>query len=142
MSAHRSPALHHVELWTADLDGLAPALDWLLGALGWQARTVEGWPEGRTWHHADGTYLVLEQSPTVRGTDHDRLRPGLNHLALRLPPGTDARSRLDAVRAGAAAHGWSELFTERYPHAGGPQHTALFLEHPQGFEIEVVATVG
>ncbi len=47
---------------------------------------------------------------------------------------------LDALRAAAPVHGWTELFGSRYPHAGGPEHTALSLEHAQGFELEVVAT--
>lgn len=134
------PALHHLELWTSDLADLSSALDWLLGELGWEARHDPDWPQGRTWHHGDGTYLVAEQSPAVTGARHERLRPGMNHLALPLPPGPDPRGRLDALRAAAPAHGWTELFGERYPHAGGPEHTALSLEHAQGFELEVVAT--
>ncbi len=46
---------------------------------------------------------------------------------------------LDALRADAAAHGWSELFGEKYPHAGGDDHTALYLENSESFEVEVVA---
>ena len=38
----------------------------------------------------------------------------------------------------AAAHGWRELFAEKYPHAGGDEHTALYLENSEGFEVEVV----
>ncbi len=45
---------------------------------------------------------------------------------------------LDALRADAAAHGWSELFAEKYPHAGGDDHTALYLENSESFEVEVV----
>ena len=42
------------------------------------------------------------------------------------------------MRADAAAHGWRELFAEKYPHAGGDGHTALYLENSEGFEVEVV----
>ncbi|MER5673351.1 hypothetical protein [Pseudonocardia alni] len=66
---------------------------------------------------------------------HDRTRPGLNHLALAV----SGRARLDALRADCAAHGWSELFAGTYPHAGGPDHTALFVENAEGFEVELVA---
>lgn len=48
------------------------------------------------------------------------------------------RARLDALREDASAHGWRELFADRYPHAGGEQHTALFLENAEGFEVEIV----
>lgn len=128
------PAVHHVELWTHDLD-ITPAFDWLLGELGWEARHPADWPEGRTWHHPSGVYVVLERSPDVSGDAHVRTLPGLNHLALTVSD----RARLDAIRADAAGAGWTELFADAYPHAGGPQHTALFLENAQGFEIEVVA---
>ena len=42
------------------------------------------------------------------------------------------------MRADATAYGWRELFAERYPHAGGDGHTALYLENSEGFEVEVV----
>lgn len=126
-------ALHHVELWTTDLAGAEDGWRWLLSTLGWS--DGDRWAEGRTWRHADGTYLVLEQSPDVKDTPHDRLRAGLNHLAVNGP----SLEVLDLLRAQARAHGWRELFAERYPHAGGPTHTALFLENIQGFEVEIVA---
>ncbi|UEJ81166.1 VOC family protein [Brachybacterium halotolerans subsp. kimchii] len=142
-----SPApqpLHHVELWTHDLAGAAPSFDWLLGALGWTGESDPDWPTGRIWRHPSGVYVVLEQSPAVVGEVHDRIRPGLNHLALHLPQpdGAAVGSALDALdrlREQAPEHGWSELFAEAYPHAGGPEHTAPFLENAQGFEMEIVA---
>ena len=42
------------------------------------------------------------------------------------------------MRAESSAHGWHELYADRYPHAGGDQHTALFLENSEGFEVEIV----
>lgn len=126
--------VHHVELWTEDLAGTGAALDWLLRELAW-GREENDWPTGRIWRHEHGEYVVLEQSPDVTGP-HDRLHAGLNHLALTV----GSRERLDALRAGCAAHGWTELFAEDYPHAGGPQHTALFVENAEGFEIEVAIT--
>lgn len=126
--------MHHIELWTHDLAGAEGPWDWLLTRLGWAADHIAAWVSGRIWRHPSGVYLVLEQSADVQGEAHERLRPGLNHLALRVAD----RAALDALRADAAAHGWRELFAERYPHAGGPRHTALFLEDAQGFEVELV----
>lgn len=128
--------VHHIEMWTDDLMGVVDSFHWLLTELGWREEPNADWPHGRIWRHDFGVYLVLEQSPDVRDARHDRLRPGLNHLALRdgdLP-------HLDRLRADCGLHGWTELFAEQYPHAGGPAHTALFLENPQGFEIEIVAS--
>src|SRR5699024_24433 len=50
------------------------------------------------------------------------------------------RDALDRLRADAGAHGWRELFSDRYPHAGGEGQTAWYAENPGGFEVEVVAT--
>lgn len=128
-----SRALHHLDLWVDDLDQARGSWGWLLGELGWIP--FQTWAHGQSWAHPDGTYLGLEQSPDLAPGGHDRLRAGLNHLAL---PAAD-RDRLDALRAAAGDHGWSELFAGSYPHAGGAGHTALFLEDGQGFEVEVVA---
>ncbi|WP_299931436.1 VOC family protein [uncultured Nocardioides sp.] len=129
-------ALHHVELWTAHLETAEEGWHWLLTTLGW--RTGDTWEQGRTWVHPDGTYIVLEQSPDVKQGAHDRLRAGLNHLAVNCPD-ADAGA-LDRMREEASAHGWRELFADRYPNAGGPSHRALFLENTQGFEVEIVAS--
>ncbi len=127
-------ALHHIELWTADIGEAEEGWRWLLTALGWS--DGDTWAEGRTWTHPDGTYIVLEQSPDVKDAPHDRLRAGLNHLGIN-SPSVDV---LGVLRAQASTHGWRELFADRYPHAGGPSHTALFLENGQGFEVEIVAS--
>lgn len=129
-----SNPVHHIELWTHDLAQVEASFDWLLPRLGWSADHDPAWPDGRVWRHATGAYVVLEQSTAVTAP-HDRLRAGLNHLALRAAD----RAELDAIRVACSDHGWSELFAEHYPHAGGPEHMALFLENTQGFEIEVVA---
>lgn len=128
-----APAFHHVELWTPDLAAVEAAWDWLFPELGWSSG--HSWPGARTWAHPDTSYVVLEQSPDLADGPHDRLRAGLNHLAFPL---VGDLARLDVVRAGAATNGWTELFGERYPHAGGDGHTALYLENAQGFEVEIV----
>ncbi|AXK44475.1 VOC family protein [Brachybacterium saurashtrense] len=131
-----SSGLHHLELWTADLAVSEPAWHWLMTALGWTAERVDGWDLGRIWRHRDDSYLVLEQSADVRGTRAQRCGPGMNHLALRVRD----RALLDEIRAHGPAHGWRELFAERYPHAGGEDHTAWYGEDPEGIEVELVVT--
>lgn len=125
--------VHHIELWTSSVVATAPSFDWLLTTLGWRASEDPGWPQGRSWHHDSGVYLVLEESPDLTGPQ-ERTRAGLNHLALRVA----TRDQLDGLRATCREHGWTEMFAERYPHAGGAQHTALFIENVEGFEIELV----
>ncbi|MFC7867983.1 VOC family protein [Streptomyces murinus] len=125
--------LHHIELWVPDLDRAVVSWGWLLGSLGWQP--YQEWAAGRSWRLGE-TYVVVERSPALRtGAGHDRMRPGLNHLAFR----ARGREAVDALAEEAAAHGWRPLFPERYPYAGGPGHYAVYLEDADGFEAEVVA---
>ena len=68
---------------------------------------------------------------------HDRLRPGLNHLAFYAA----SREHVDSLWRYAPEHGWRLLFADRHPHAGGPDHYAAYLENADGFEVEIVAPV-
>ena len=36
-------------------------------------------------------------------------------------------------------HGWSLLFPDRHPFAGGPEHYAAYLKDRHGYEVELVA---
>ena len=126
-------ALHHLDLWVSNPGPAIAEWEWLLGELGWEMAADSG-RESASWAHEDGTYVFLERSPDLVDEPHDRLRPGVNHLALTV----EDRPTLDRLRAESSAHGWHELFADRYPHAGGEVHTALFLENSEGFEVEVV----
>jgi len=105
---------------------------WLLGRLGYEP--FQDWPDGRSWR-LGGTYLVVEQSPALTAGEHDRLRPGLNHLAFHAGP----RPRVDELAADGPAHGWTLLFPDRHPYAGGPEHYAAYLASTDNFEVELVA---
>lgn len=73
--------------------------------------------------------------------EHERTRPGLNHLAFHV----SSRERVDALSAEAPAFGWTPLFPERYPWAGGAPsggdagHYAAYLADADGYEVELVA---
>ncbi|WP_328868910.1 VOC family protein [Streptomyces sp. NBC_00287] len=124
--------LHHVELWVPDLDRALASIGWLLEALGYDP--FQSWDGGRSWRLGP-TYLVVEQSSDLTAEQHDRCRPGLNHLAFHIE---DAPT-VDKLTADAARHGWHLLFPERHPYAGGAQHYAAYLENVDGFEVELVA---
>jgi catechol 2,3-dioxygenase-like lactoylglutathione lyase family enzyme len=125
-------ALHHVELWVPDLERAVASWGWLLRALGYTE--FQTWPAGRSWRLGP-TYIVVEQSPAMSAGDHDRCRPGLNHLAFHV---ADAPT-VDDLTARALQHGWTLLFPQRHPHAGGPDHYAAYLADSDGFEVELVA---
>ena len=136
MTDEPAGGLHHLEIWVADLAAAERSWGWLLARLGYAVR--DRWPDGISWSRDAGPYVVLESGPDVRPEPHDRLRPGLNHLALWAGP----RSDLDALVADASGHGWSLLFADRHPYAGGPMHYAAYLADGQGFEVELVASDG
>ncbi len=125
-------SLHHVELWVPDLDRARAEWGWLLGELGY--RPDQEWPAGQSWR-LGATYVVLEQSPAMAPGPHERLRPGLNHLAFHAA-GPD---QVDALAAHGPERGWALMFADRHPHAGGPQQYAAYLENSDGFEVELVA---
>lgn len=135
--ADRSVALtpargaHHVELWVPDFAAAEASWGWLMGELGHVRE--QRWPGGGSWRRG-AAYVVLEQSPDMRDGGHDRLRPGLNHLAFHVRD----RAELDRLVARAPGHGWSLLFPERHPFAGGEEHCAAYLEDGAGFEVELV----
>jgi catechol 2,3-dioxygenase-like lactoylglutathione lyase family enzyme len=129
--AHRG-ALHHVELWVPELSRAVDSVGWLLEELGYT--TLQDWPDGRSWR-LGSTYIVVEQSPALTATSHERTRPGLNHLAFH----SGSRVEVDELVAEAGNHGWHLLFPDRHPYAGGPDNYAAYLENADGFEVELVA---
>lgn len=105
---------------------------WLLGELGHVP--YQRWAHGRSWRRGD-TYVVVERSPDLVARTHERLRPGLDHLAFHIGD----RATLDALVARAPGRGWRLLFPDRHPYAGGSGHYAAYLENTAGFEVELVA---
>ncbi|MBZ6135481.1 VOC family protein [Streptomyces olivaceus] len=132
---HQTPhgGLHHVEIWVPDLLRAIEDWAWLLESLDYSL--YQTWDNGRSWRH-HSTYLVFEQSPDLTQPHHDRCAPGLNHLAFHVATRTDVDTLTDKATSGA---GWTLLFPERHPHAGGSQQYAAYLANRDGFEIELIA---
>lgn len=125
--------LHHLELWVQDLAASEASLGWLLLRLGFEADSH--WSAGISYRHED-FYIVLESGPDVLPGGHDRTRAGLNHLAFH----AGSQEEVEALAAEAKEHGFSLLFADRHPYAGGPQHYAAYLADEAGFEVELVAS--
>lgn len=125
-------ALHHVEIWVEDVAAAAREWGWLLGRLGY--RLGDDWGHGQAWE-LGSLYVVIESGPDVIPGRHERRRAGLNHLAFH----AGSAAEVDSVVAEAGEHGWSLMFSDRHPYAGGPGHYAAYLESGEGFEVELVA---
>ena len=124
--------LDHVEIWVPDLHRSITSLGWLLETLGYEA--FQSWECGRSWRRGE-TYIVIEESPALTEQVYDRLRPGLNHLAFQC----GSREACDQLIVDSLRHGWTLLFSELHPNAGGPDHYAGYLADIDGFEVELVA---
>ncbi|MDO5745442.1 MAG: hypothetical protein Q4P23_13365, partial [Micrococcaceae bacterium] len=116
-AAPGSGRLHHSEIWVRDLD--ASRATWLRGTSYVGARD----------------YIVLESGPDVFDEPHRRRSPGLNHLAFV----AGSRRCVYHLGAEALAHGFTLLFGQVSPYAGGPGHYAIYLQDDAGFEVELVA---
>lgn len=124
-------AIHHLEVYVSDLGASARFWGWLLGRFGYEP--FQEWDDGISFRTA-ATYLVFVAAPDA-SRDLDRRQAGLNHIAFGLASRTD----VDALRADLAARGERLLYDDRYPHAGGVDHYAVFCEDPDGIKVEVVA---
>ncbi|MGQ3384928.1 VOC family protein [Glutamicibacter sp. TV12E] len=124
--------LHHLEIWVDDLATSTASLGWLLTQLGYRIQSQ--WDNGISYQHGSH-YIVLESGPDVRHELHDRRLPGLNHLAFSLP----SAQLVETIAADALNHGFTMMFADKHPHAGGPDHYAAYLEDQAGFEVELVA---
>ncbi|MET3811057.1 VOC family protein [Arthrobacter sp. UYEF3] len=132
MSEHFVGALNHIELWVPNLARAQYEWGWLLGGLNYALD--RNWVNGTSWRNG-GTYIVVEESPDMSSGEHVRTAAGVNHLAFS----SGTQQRVDRLAAEGAHHGWTQLFPERYPHAGGPDHYAAYLINSDGFEVELVS---
>ena len=127
--------LHHVEIWVDDITAAGREWGWLLGRLGYHLG--DDWGHGQAWE-LGALYLVIEAGPDVVAGRHERTRAGLNHLAFH----GGSRAEVDAIVDECAEGGWTLMFADRHPYAGGPHQYAAYLESGEGFEVELVADAG
>lgn len=132
MSDHSRGALSHLELYVSDVERSVDFWAWILGWLGYAP--YQEWDEGVSFR-SGGTYLVFVQAPEG-AAGLDRRAVGLNHLAFSVAAPSDVDELTERLRAG----GVRILYEDRHPHAGGPDHYAVFFEDPDGLKVEVVAT--
>lgn len=129
--------LHHVELYVSDLERSIAFWTPFMALLGYGA---DRWPGGMNYVRGqDETYVCLLQAEKSHlAAGYHRKRVGLNHLAFQ----GSSRQQVDAIANWAKANGYTLLYEDKHPYAGGPTYYAVFLEDPDRFKLEVVAPPG
>ena len=126
--------LHHVELYVSSLERSCAFWTPFMAMLGYSA---EAWSGGMNYvRHEDETYFCLLPAPQeYLSAGYHRKRVGLNHLAFK---GT-SRAQVDEIASWITDNGYTLLYPDRHPYAGGPNYYAVFCEDPDRFKLEVVA---
>jgi catechol 2,3-dioxygenase-like lactoylglutathione lyase family enzyme len=105
-----------------------------MSMLGYDA---EPWSGGMNYVCGDSeTYFcLLPASAEHLAAGYHRKRIGLNHLAFR----GKCRAQVDQIAKWVKDSGYTLLYDDRHPFAGGPNYYAVFVEDPDRFKLEVVA---
>jgi catechol 2,3-dioxygenase-like lactoylglutathione lyase family enzyme len=128
--------LHHVEMNVSDLAHAREFWGWLLMDLGYTA--YQDWDGGFSYKLGP-TYIVFVQtSERYLVPSYHRSRTGLNHLAFH----ARSKQHVDDLAAELLRRGYVVLYSDRHPHAGGPDHYAVFFEDPDQIKVELVAPHG
>jgi catechol 2,3-dioxygenase-like lactoylglutathione lyase family enzyme len=101
--------------------------------LGYEA---ERWSGGMNYIIEGQAYFCVLQAPVEHlSAGYHRKRVGLNHLAFK----GNSRAHVDEIAAWVRASGFTTLYPEKYPFAGGSDYYAMYCEDPDRIKVEVVA---
>lgn len=129
--------LHHVELYVSDLKRSMTFWHWFLQELGYEK--WDEWDKGESWKVND-TYIVFVQTEEkfLNRPPYHRSAVGLNHLAFW----ADSKVKVDDMVTQAQQLGWTLLYKDHHPYAGGPDYYAAYFEDPDRIKVELVAPEG
>ncbi|OIM22426.1 hypothetical protein ATX60_09615 [Oenococcus oeni] len=128
-------AISHIEIYVSDLKASKRFWSWLLVSQ-FDYKVYQQWDKGISYI-LNGTYLVFVQTDQDKLVfDYNRTHIGLNHLAFHV----DSKQAVDGIREKVQDNKYKELYAERYPFAGGPDHYALYFEDPDRIKVEIVAS--
>jgi catechol 2,3-dioxygenase-like lactoylglutathione lyase family enzyme len=101
--------------------------------LGYEA---EKWSGGINYLKDGHSYFCFLPAPKEHlEAGYHRKRVGLNHLAFT----GKSRAHVDEIAAWIKANGFTSLYDEKYPYAGGKNYYAVYCEDPDRIKVEVVA---
>lgn len=125
--------LHHVEIYVSDLERSIAFWTPFMARLGYEA---DRWSGGMNYVKAGEAYLCFLPAPAEHvAAGYHRKRVGLNHLAFT----GRSRQHVDEMAAWVQEAGYTLLYQDRHPFAGGPGYYAMFCEDPDRIKVEVVA---
>jgi catechol-2,3-dioxygenase len=125
-------ALSHIEIYVSDLGKTCRFWELLLiENLGYSI--FQEWDLGVSYI-MDGTYIVFVQTDN-NVLSYNRTAVGLNHMAFTAPTNRE----VDQIRLRLIQAGYIELYSQRYPHAGGVDSYAAYFEDPDRIKVEIVA---
>ncbi|QUI22379.1 VOC family protein [Vallitalea pronyensis] len=125
--------LHHVEIYTKDLQVTKDFWGWLLGKLGY--KEFQSWEDGISYLLGD-TYLVFVQvEERFLDVPYHRCRAGLNHLAFH----GGSRAFVDEITKDLKAKGINILYEDKHPYAGGKDYYAVYFEDPDRMKVEITS---
>ena len=128
----RTGTINHLEIYVSNL--METRLFWerlLVQNFGYQV--YQEWESGISYR-LDETHLVFVQSLKVT-PQYNRTRVGLNHLAFTV----ETNKQVDEIRSQLRVAGYTELYADRYPYAGGQDSYALYFEDPDRIKVEIVS---
>ena len=126
--------LHHIEIYVSDLKKSRVFWDWLLGEELNYSKYQE-WDLGVRWKQNE-TYIVFVQAEDkFLDVPYHRRRVGLNHLAFHA-----TKQKVDELTAILEKRGYTVLYKDKHPYAGGEEYYAVFFEDPDRIKVEIVAT--
>jgi catechol 2,3-dioxygenase-like lactoylglutathione lyase family enzyme len=125
--------LHHVEIYVSDLKKSTKFWTPFMQLMGYEA---EKWSGGINYLKDGQSYFCFLPAPKEHlAAGYHRKRVGLNHLAFT----GNSRAHVDEIAAWVKASGFTSLYNEKYPYAGGKNYYAVYCEDPDRIKVEVVA---
>lgn len=125
--------IHHVEIYCSELEKSSSFWGWFLSELGY--KQYQKWESGISFK-LGASYIVFVQAEEKHLKDgFHRCRPGLNHLAFH----ASSRQHIDELTSKLKDRRINILYSDKHPHAGGPESYGVYFEDPERIKVEVMA---
>ncbi|CAM3244091.1 VOC family protein [Streptobacillus felis] len=123
--------MHHIEIYVSNLETSKKFYSWLLKSLGF--KLFQEWEQGFSYKK-DNFYIVfVKTKEKYLNNEYNRCNVGLNHVAFCCKSKND----IDKIRKELIRRNSVLLYDDKYPHAGGLEHYALYFEDPDRIKIEI-----